>query len=294
MKRRICALFLLLTGFLPAQDLLREDLESCYRNWRQSILTRNSDGWAKATAVHRQMEVKNRIRSEKKAFPAAVFDLPGQPPAIEGLKFLALKRSGPTAAIYYFGTIDFGAGATAPRSLLSLHFVGAGRSWLYDRAMFENLVALPDVQGELEQGKLGYLDERPDLLPKGQIPPVPAEVREAPFIAKVYVYCPGREVRVQVNGISQHHAINDKVAELVIGGARPGENTVQLLVQDMPEATEREDLAVRVYVLSQIEGIMPIKAYEYLLKPGNNSQGFHKGSFTVDPAMIRRLTGQNP
>lgn len=287
-------MFLLLAGLLPAQNLLREDLERCYRSWRQSILTRNPAVWENITAPHRRMEVKNRIRSEKNAFPAAVFDLPGQPPAIEGLKFLTLKRSGPTAALYYFGTIDFGVGATAPRSLLSLHFVGADRSWLYDRAMFENLVALPDVQGELEQGKLDYLDERPDLLPKGQIPPVPAEVGEAPFIAKVYVYCPGREVRVQVNGISQHHAINDKVAELVIGGAKPGENTVQVLVQDMPEATEREDLAVRVYVLSQIEGVLPVKAYEYLLKPGSNAPGFQKGSFTVDAAMIGRLTGQNP
>ena len=294
MNRIICGLFLILTGISPAQDILRPDLENCYRSWRQSILSKNAVVWAKVTAPHRRAEVKNRILSEKKAFPAAVFDLPGDPPAIEGLKFLALKRKGPTASLYYFGQIDFGNGAKADRSLLILHFVGADRSWFYDHAKFENLVALPDVQQELEQGKINYLDETPALHPKGEIPPIPAEVREAEFIAKLYVYCPGREVRAQVNGLSQHHAINDKVAELVIGGAKSGSNTVQFTVQDMPEATEREDLAVRVYVFSQVEDVKPIKAYEFLLKPGENAKGFTKGSFVINPAMIDSLMGKTP
>jgi len=294
MNRIICALFLILTGISPAQDNLRQDLESCYRSWRQSILSKNEVAWGKVTAPHRRVEVKNRILSEKKSFPEAIFDLPGQPPAIDGLKFLALKRKGPTAALYYFGQVDFGGGAKADRNLLILHFVGADRSWLYDHAKFENLVALPDVQQELEQGVIKYLDESPDLQPSGQIPAIPADVREAEFIAKVYVYCPGREVRAQVNGLSQHHFINDKVAELVIGGARTGSNTIQFTVQDMPEATEREDLAVRVYLFSQVQDVKPIKAYEFLLKAGENAKGFTKGSFDVDPAMIGRLMGKTP
>lgn len=294
MNRIICGLFLVLTGILPAQDILRQDLESCYRGWRQSILSKNEVTWMKVTAPHRRAEVKNRILSEKRHFPAAVFDLPGEPPAIDGLKFLALKRKGPTATLYYFGSIDFGIGAKADRNLLALHFIGADRSWFYDFAKFENLAAIPDVQLELEQGKIDYIDETPDLQPKGVIPPIPAEVREAEFIAKLYVYCPGREVRAQVNGISQHLVTNDKVAELVIGGAKSGSNNVQFTVQDMPEATEREDLAVRVYVFSQVQDVKPIKAYEYLLKPGENAKGFTKGTFEVDPAMIGRLMGKTP
>ena len=294
MNRIICALFLVLAGILPAQDILQQDLEGCYRSWRQSILSKNEVVWGKVTAPHRRAEVKNRILSEKKPYPAAIFDLPGQPPAIEGLKFLALKRKGPTAALYYFGQVDFGVGIKADRNLLILHFVGADRLWFYDQAKFENLVALPDVQQELEQGVIKYLDERPDLEPTGAIPAVPAEVLEAEFIAKVYVYCPGREVRAQVNGISDHHFTNDKSAEIITGGARTGSNSVQFTVQDMPEATELEDLAVRVYLFSQVQDVKPIKAYEFLLKPGEKAQGFTKGNFVVDAAMIDRLKGKTP
>ena len=65
----------------------------------------------------------------------------------------------------------------------------------------------------------------------------------AKYIAKAYVYCPGREVRLLVNNISSHLFQNTKRAEVVIGGAKDGVNEMQFSIKDIeggdPECLER-------------------------------------------------------
>ena len=46
----------------------------------------------------------------------------------------------------------------------------------------------------------------------GVVPPTPIRANPAKYIAKVYVFCPGREVRVQINKISRHRFANAKEA----------------------------------------------------------------------------------
>ena len=140
-------------------------------------IRKDAAAWQRTTAPHRRMEVKNRILSEKRAFPAAVFDLPAPPPALAGLKFLEAKQNGATAKASYFGKIDFGVGGSPSDNLLVLSFTGGGGGWFYDRADFVNLAALPEVRKELAAGDLGYLKETPEAQPSGVVPPTPIEVR---------------------------------------------------------------------------------------------------------------------
>jgi len=276
---------------LQAQNDLRAELERTYEVWRQSVIRKDAPTWQRFTAPHRRMEIRNRILSEKKPFPASVFVLPAPPPSLTGLSFLEATQNGPTAKASYFGKVDFGVGGQPTDNLLVLSFVKVGPAWLYDRADFVNLAVLPEVRKELAAGDLRYLRETPDARPNGVVPPVPAEVGTAQYIAKVYVFCPGREVQVQANKISRHRFANAKEAEIIIGGARDGDNEIQFTIKNLEGGTGGEALTVRVYLMSQVPGVKPVKAYEYLVKENDTPQPFVSARYVVDPDTAARVMG---
>ena len=292
MKHHILAFSALLTTFASAQVALRPALEKTYSAWRDAIVHQDAASWQRVTATHRRVEVRNRIVSEKSPFPAALFNLPAPPPALSGLTFLEAKQNGPTATACYFGKIDFGVGGKPSQNLLVLAFVSEGGEWRYDRADFVNLEALPEVRRELAAGELKYLKEAPETQPSGTIPPTPIEAQPAKYIAKVYVFSPGREVKVQVNKISHHRFANAKEAEIVIGGAVDGLNEVQYAISKLPGGTGNEALAIRVYLFSQVKDVKPIKAFEYQVPEHETPKEFGTGTFDVNAATAAKLMGR--
>ena len=292
MKCSLVASVLSISALAAAADPLKTDLESAYREWRDAVVRKDISAWQRSTAPHRRMEVRNRIVSEKRSFPSAVFDLPAPPPAIDNLRFLESRQNGPTAKASYFGKIDFGVGGKPTDNLLVLSFVRGGSGWLYDRADYVSLAGLPDVRKDLAAGDLKYLRETPEAQPNGIVPPTPVEAPAAKTIAKVYVFCPGREVRVQVNKISQHRFANAQESEVVIGGAVDGANEVQYTVRRLDGSTGKEALAIRVYLMSEIAGVKPIKVYEYQVAEGGAVQPSGTGFFMLDAAIAAKLQGR--
>lgn len=268
-------------------------LETTYIRWQDAMVRKDVDTWKASTAQSRQMEIRNRLVSEKRAYPAGVFELPAPPPALKGLKFLQAKQKGPTAKLSYFGKIDFGIEGVAPtENLLVLSFLQEGAAWKYDRADYVNLAALAAVRGELAAGNLRYLDETPDAQPSGVVPPVPPAAPTAKYIAKVYVFCPGREVQVQVNKISRHKFANAKEAEVVIGGALDGLNEVQFTTRKLDGGTGKEAMTIRVYLLSEYQGVKPIKAFEYQIEANGVPKAVDTRTFIVDAATVAKLNGK--
>jgi len=292
MNRLIFAFSLGFASLLTAQENLRPALETTYSAWREAMIRRDPSSWQRVTAEHRRVEVRNRIVSEKQSFPAAVFDLPAPPPSLQGLQFLEAKQNGATAKASYFGKIDFGVGGDPTENLLVLSFVKGSGGWLYDRADFINLAALTAVRSELAVGNLKYLSETPEAQPSGQIPPTPVAAPPAKHVAKVYVFCPGREVHVQVNKISHHRFANAKEAEIVIGGALDGPNEVQYSVKKIEGGTGKEVMTIRVYLMSEVAGENPIKAFEYQIAASDSAKPFGTGNFILDPATAAKLAGR--
>ncbi|MEO5713922.1 MAG: hypothetical protein ABIT37_10590 [Luteolibacter sp.] len=290
MNRLFFVFSLLICSLAAAEDNLRPALETTYSAWREAMIRRDPSAWQRATAEHRRVEVRNRIVSEKMPFPAAVFDLPAPPPGLQGLKFLEAKQNGATAKSSYFGKIDFGIGGEPTDNLIVLSFVKGGGGWLYDRADYVNLTALPAVRKELAAGDLKYLKETPEAQPSGQVPITPLAANPAKYVAKVYVFCPGREVQVQVNKISRHRFANAKEAEIVIGGAVDGPNEVQYSVKKLDGSTGKEVMTIRVYLISSIQGDKPIKAFEYQIGAGEAPKPFGTGTFNVDAATVAKLS----
>ena len=292
MKVVILYVLLALQATAVAEAELGKELEGAYQQWRTSMVARDARMWQQVTAPHRQMEVRNRIVSQKQPFPAAVFDLPTAPPALKGLKLLSAKQNGATAKAAFFGKVDFGVEGEPTENLLVLAFVKGGQGWLYDRADFVNLTALPDVRKELAAGNVSYLKGVPEAQPSGVVPPVPISAAPAMTIAKVYVFCPGREVQVQVNKISRHRFANAKDADLVIGGALLGANEVQYSVKGLEGGTGKEAMTIRVYLLSEVPGMKPIKAFEYQVAENGAIKPFGTGSFALDGVTAKQLSGK--
>ena len=173
-----------------------------------------------------------------------------------------------------------------------LSFVRGGAGWLYDRADFVNLGALPAVRKELAAGDLKYLKETPEAQPSGVVPSTPIEARPAKYIAKVYVFCPGREVQVQVNKISRHRFANAKEAEVIVGGAVDGANEIQFSTKKLDGGTGKEAMTIRVYLMSEVAGVKPIKAFEYQVAQNAAVKPFGTDNFVVDAATVAKLNGR--
>lgn len=292
MTRILTLLFLLLLpATLPAQAPAANTgkaLVAAYTNWRTAMIRKDVPAWQRTTAAHRQAEIRNRLVSEKRPYPAGIFELPAPPPPLDGLKMIHLSQKGATAKAAFFGKINFGVGGEPTENILVLSFVNSG-TWKYDRAEFVNLAALPEVRRELLAGDLKYVAETPDFQASGVVPPTPPAVPAAKYIAKVYVFCPGREVQVQVNQFSRHRFANAKEAEVVLGGAKDGVNNVTYTVKSLEGGTGKEALAIRVYLMSEIKDTQPVKAFEYRVDEGGAVKPFGTGTFTVDAATAGKL-----
>lgn len=291
MRTLVC--WLMLVAVACGQDAaLQAQLEQVYGFWRQSMIQKDYPSWAKVTAAHRQVIVKNRLNSERRVFPIGIFEVPAAPPSLAGLKNVQAKRNGRTAKCIYFGKVDFSVGGEPTDNLLVIDFVQENNGWKYDVAEFVNLGALPEVRQELGRGDFSYIEKTKEFAPTGVVPPLPVAVPVAKYIAKVYVFCPGREVDVSVNRVSKHRFGNAKEAELVMGGVRDGKNEISYSIKGLPGGDGKEALSIRVYVMSQIDGVKPIKAFEYQVLEGGAVQGTGAAAFDFDAAMAAKLLGK--
>ena len=282
-------IFGLLAPSLSAQNKMQPILEGVYNEWRQAIMTKNTARWSQTTSTRRQVEMRNRIFSERAPFPGSLFALPTAPPDLRGLTPAKLNLRGPTAKIVYFGKVNFGVGGTPTDNILVLSFVQES-GWKYDGADFINLIALPDVRAALVKGDYSSLD-KPEFQPSGAPPQAPTiQLRgPVPYIAKVYCFAPGREVTIQVNRRSRHTIANNKAAEVVIGGANLGVNQVEYSIKSLPGSTGSEALAIRVFLMSEKEGVKIPSVFEYVVPEGGAVKSSGKGTFTLDEILASRL-----
>ena len=270
---------------------LSKSLEDVYLYWRKAMVAKNYNAWKQITAAHRKIAIQNRIVSEKGKFPADIFKVPSAPPSLEGLKLIRGRNKGVTAKLVYFGKVNFGIGGEPSDNLLVLSFVHDGPGWKYDSAEFVNLGGLKDVRSQLQAGKLDYVDGEA-FLPSGKRPRKPIVVNQPKYIAKVYSYCPGREVRATVNKISPHRFQDTQQSEVVIGGVHDGINQIRYTVKNLPSYKGDDPMTLRVYIFSQIAGVKPVKVFEYQTVKGEKPKLTGTATFSVDAADGVKVLGR--
>lgn len=270
------------------QPELARPLAEVYNYWRNAMIQKNYNAWSQVTASHRKMAIQNRILSEKAPFPATIFDLPARPPSLQGLKLLRARNNGLTAKAVYFGKIDFGVGGVPTQNLLVVSYIYEGKGWKYDAAEFVNLEGLKAVRKQILAGNLKYVDGEA-FLPDGKIPQAQPKVGRAKYIAKVYSFCPGREVKATVNGVSKHRFQDTQQSEVVIGGGRDGVNRISYQIRNLPGYQGKDPLTLRVYIFSQINGVKPIKVFQYQVPKGQVPKGNGQAVFNITPQIGQKV-----
>ncbi len=297
MKRLILLLgFFSLITPAPAQaqsdQQLVSHLQQIYTSWRTAMVRKDASTWQRLTSHTRQVNVRNRLWSERVKFPDGVFSANVAPPSIANLSAQRVRVKGNTAKAIYFGKVDFGVGGTPTDNVFIISYVKEGVAWKYHGAEFVNLGALPEVRQQLQAGELKFFDSE-DFHPNGVVEPAPKALRgPVKYIARTYAFCPGREVKLLVNNTSSHLFQNTKRSDVVIGGAVDGVNEIQYSIKDISGGDPKAPLTLRVYLMSQVPGTQPIKAAEYQVTDGSRPKPSGTIRFTVTPEMTIKLKGR--
>jgi len=298
MKHAILMIFCVV-GLIPAPVQANDDaklvahLKQVYNAWRHSMVTKNGNNWKRYTSQYKQINVRNRLLSERRAFPQGVFDAPVFPPNIQTLRALRVRVNKNTAKSVYYGKVDFGVGGQPTNNLFVVSYVREQSGWKYHGGEFVNLNHLPKVREEIAKGNFKFVDQK-DFIPDGIVPRLPVALTGmAKYIAKVYVFCPGREVRVTGNkGISSHLFQNEQGAEILIGGAIDGKNTLSYTVKDIPGGDPKAVMTIRLYLMSEVNGKKPLKPLEYQVENGKKPKAGGTMSFVLDRQMAQYLKGR--
>tara|TARA_R110002096_G_scaffold23303_10_gene74264 strand:- start:4560 stop:5438 length:879 start_codon:yes stop_codon:yes gene_type:complete len=235
---------------------LRPTLESAFNAWRDAVSTRNVNKWEEITAYSRQIEIRNRIVSQRLPFPDAFFDDPLESPSLNGLIALGILSTGQTATSTYYGKANFGAppGTVLTDNLLVLHFLREEGVWKFDSLR----VVKPGNDGELllqiRNGDFSFLTGI-EFQPAAQLPLVPQPVTTPEYVAEAWINATGYEVSVSVNGHLTGKFANIKTAALIIGGLRRGQNSINLKISKLADSAGRTPkVEVAIYAAKDPEG----------------------------------------
>jgi len=273
------------------------ELRAVYDNWRSSMVRKDAGLWKRYTSTTKQIKVRNRIWSERRPFPQTVFASPIAPPDIGKLQAMRVRAKGRTAKSTYFGKVDFGIGGEPTDNLFVISYVRERDGWKYHGGEFVNLGALPTVRQQLAAGNKEFLDGE-DFVPNGVPEAAPFAIRgPVKYIAKAYVFCPGREVKLLINRKSRHTFQNTKRADVVVGGAIDGMNELQFSIKDLPGGDAKAPISIRVYLMSEVNGVKPLKLLEYQIdeeqaKGEEKPKGSGTLNFNLSPEMVKKLNGR--
>lgn len=252
---------------VPNQQAAQEIGDRIYNTWRLSMIRGNKTAWEGVTARSRQVKVRNLVISQRGNFERDFFrDQIDNLPMLENFKFVgALAASGGnTLALTYFGRLQLGDQGKPQPSAFVLHFIKEASGWKYDQSTFFSLQSLPKVAERLSAKDASVLKEQDGFHPYAKVPAVPMLCPSPQLIGKVFVDCPGREVKVKINGVSQHEFYSERRADVVSGGIRRGTNTISYQIVDAKQ-DEKTSLAIGVFVMPETEGNSPATIFEYIL-----------------------------
>ncbi len=262
---------------VPDQQKAKTTADLVYNTWRLAMLRGNEQGWRSATTTSRQAKIRNMIVSQKGSFPGDFFKSQPEPPMLENFQFVGALCGceGRTLAASYIGKLKLGDGEAHDNAFV-LEFVAENGKWKLDQTRFFDLSRLPDVRKRLLEKDLKLLQEQDGFQPYGSVPRTPAACHAPQLIGKVFVDCPGRDIRMSINGISEHEFSDERRADVVSGGLKRGENTISYTI-DTDGAKEHPTMAIGIFVMPETEGNRPVCVFDHILDPSDTAQG---GSIT--------------
>ncbi|HCN29488.1 MAG TPA: hypothetical protein DIT64_12210 [Verrucomicrobiales bacterium] len=294
MKPAFCLLIpaciLVLCPAAVAQDAaLASQLARAYGAWRAAMQSGDAKAWAAAITMHRQVTTRNLIVSQRKNWPAAVFEVPLDPPDISSLRLLEADAVGETAHLLFFGRVDMGGGpGVIPESVLMLKFFNERGTWKFDSSKLLRLDDQPEIAQQIKAGgRLDFLDY-PEFTPPGKSPPVPKICGIPDHVTGCTFQSLGYQTRMIING-HDYPVMTDHAEKIfVIGGLKNGANEIILEVKPVeipPEGIRL--LQLDFFVLAGKEGRQPVRVFHYE-KNDPNLTGTQRLTLTITPEILSK------
>ncbi len=281
----------------PDQKKAEETADVVYNTWRLSIIRGNEQAWRSATTTSRQVKVRNLIISQKGNFPHDFFKQQPEPPKLENFRFAGALTGcdGRTMAATYVGKVQLGDSQAAENAFV-LEFVFENGKWKLDQTRLFNLSKLPAVSQRLHARDLTLLREQDGFQPYTSVPRTPAACPSPTLIGKVFVDCPGRDIRMTINGVSEHEFGDERRADVISGGLKRGQNTISYTI-DTAEGQQHPAMAIGIFVMPETPGNHPVCVFDHILDEKDAAQG-GSISFTIEnghiASMNPKFTGKAP
>lgn len=253
------------------------------------MVRHNYEAWQQSTSSYRRMNVRNLIVSEKKKFPDALFHQKMAPASLLPLNFVGIVVKGQTAAATYFGKTDWDIGGTPVDAALVLLFTKERGEWKYDQARNFNLSKLPTVKERFKKGDASVLLEQDGFQPLGVIPPAPKACPKPKYIAKIFADCPGRQVSIDINGISHHVFDNEASAQIISGGLKDGGNSIAINANLKKGSQDKGPAFIGVFIMPETEGNVPGTPYNYTIGDADKDGVYESAIFNVTPEVLKRM-----
>lgn len=213
---------------------LRGTLEATYHAWRAAMAKGDLEAWEAVTALSRQMDIRNRIVSQKAPFPQALFAEPGQAPSLKGLASLGVLSTGQTATSTYFGRADFGeSDVPVSNNLIVLEFQREDDGWKFDKLRLVKTGNDGEVLLQIRNRDFSFL-EGEEFQPIPSLPPIPQPVGEPELIGEMWVSSEGYETEIRINGHLCAQLSDSGGKDLVMGGIKRGNNSITIQSKSLP------------------------------------------------------------
>ena len=275
---------------VPLQDKAREVGETVYNTWRLGMIRGNMSAWRSSTSTARQRKLYNSIVSERGDFNRDLFGENAQPIAmLENFRYVGALSAcgGKSLALTYVGRLQLGNSPKPAAAAYVLHFIQEGSLWMFDRASFFSLEKLPKLANRLMKGDAKVLQEQDGFYPYLTLPTLPRIATRPELIAKVYVDCPGREIKMMVNGHSPHEFYDVSRADVIWSGLRRGANEISYTIEDVP-GLPRPSMAIGVFVMPETLGNQPAVVFEHILDASDQPKG-GRFKFVVSNDQIKAM-----
>lgn len=265
-------------------EAFREDLEKIYDAWRKAMAEGDMRTWQAVMAASRQMEIRNRIVSEKQTWPGPLFQGALPAPSLLDLQRLPIYLKGSTATAVYLGKANFGGDASVAvtDNFIVLRFLQEGTGWKFDNLRIVRFS--PELVERVQQGDFSFLHGA-EFQPTGVLPVVSKPVLAPDYLGELWLTSIGCVLEVEING--QHHARLDggSAKELIIGGLKEGQNTITIKTQAAPEAVAAGTAQVEVAVYgARTANQKATRFHHHKTAAGESPQPLLQTSFLVSTA----------
>ncbi len=281
----------------PNQQKAKETAEMVYNTWRLSMIRGSEPAWRSSTCTSRQVKVRNLIISQRGEFPRDFFNNQPEPPRLENFRYVGALTgcNGRTLAATYVGRLQLGENKASENAFV-LELVYENGKWKLDQTRFFDLSKLPEVRRRLHEQDLSILREQDGFQPYSALPRTPVACRAPELIGKVFVDSPGRNIRMSINGISEHEFADERRADVVSGGLRRGQNTISYTIET-EEGKEHPAMAIGIFVMPETPGNHPVCVFDHILDAQDAANGGNI-TFTISNGHIASMnpgfTGQAP